>query len=274
MFDDVIAHLRCPVCGEPLAATGSTLACPRRHSFDVAKQGHVDLTAGRVTNEGDTVAMVDARETVHHARLLHSVVRAVVAAAAPGGRTGTLIVEVGAGTGGYLAAALDARPDAHGLAVDVSKPALRRAARAHPRMSAMRADVWRGLPLVDGAADTVLDVFAPRSGSEFARILRPDGILVVAAAQPGHLAELTRPLGLLEVDPAKNERIDGSLSPWLTRQATTQIVEPIDLTARHARALIAMGPNAHHIDLDSLPADLPTKATIRVQVTTWTKGPS
>jgi 23S rRNA (guanine745-N1)-methyltransferase len=273
VLDDVIAHLRCPVCGERLAAGGSALTCPRRHSFDIAKQGYVDLTAGRITHEGDTVAMVEARERAHRDHLLRSVVREVVTATAQarGAYQDTLIVEVGAGTGGYLAATLDAWPAAHGLAVDVSKPALRRAARAHPRMSAVRADVWRGLPLAGGETDILLDVFAPRSGEEFARIIRQDGIVVVAAAQPGHLAELTRPLGLLQVDPAKNERLHDSLSPWLTRQTATEIEETVDLGTDGARALIAMGPSAHHVDLDSLPADLPTTATIRVQVTTWTR---
>lgn len=265
MLDDVIAHLRCPVCGAPLASGGTALTCPRRHSFDIAKQGYVDLTAGRPTHEGDTVAMVEAREAVHRAGLLACVMDAV------SGYGGTFVVEVGAGTGSYLAATLDAWPDAHGLAVDVSKPALRRAARAHPRMSAVRADVWRGLPLADGSVDVVLDVFAPRSGREFARILRPDGVVVVAAAQPGHLAELTRPLGLLEVDPAKNERIEETLSPWLAKTTTADIVEPVDLTREEARALIAMGPNAHHVDVTAT-AEPASRATIRVQVTTWRSG--
>lgn len=265
MLDDVIAHLRCPVCGDPLTSGGRVLTCPRRHSFDVAKQGYVDLTAGRVTHEGDTVAMVEARETVHRAGLLAGVIEALSA------YDGEMIVEVGAGTGSYLAAALDRWPDAHGLAVDVSKPALRRAARAHPRMSAIRADVWRGLPLKDGSVDVLLDAFAPRSGQEFARVIGKNGIVVIAAAQPGHLAELTRPLGLLEVDPAKNERIEETMTPWLVRQSTTEITEPVDLTPDLATALIAMGPNAHHVDLTAL-TGLATRATVRVRVTTWTSG--
>jgi 23S rRNA (guanine745-N1)-methyltransferase len=328
VLDAVIAQLRCPVCGDPLTDGGTALTCPRRHSFDVAKQGYVDLTAGRATFEGDSVAMVAAREAVHAAGLLDMVVDRVVDAVrgakdrdtqdrdtqdrdtqdrdtqdrdtqdrdtqdrdAQGDRetrhrnardqsaqrdrgaqdryTGKLIVEVGAGTGDYLAAALDAWPEAHGLAVDVSKPALRRAARAHPRMNAIRADVWRGLPISDASVDVVLDVFAPRSGAEFARIIRQDGIVVIAAAQPGHLAELTRPLNLLEVDPAKNDRLNETLTPWLEKRTSHEITETIHLNREQARALISMGPNAHHIDLDDLPDDLAERATVRVDVTTW-----
>ena len=46
-------------------------------------------------------------------------------------------------------AVLAALPDAVGLALDVSKPALRRAARAHPRAAAALADTWQRLPLAD-----------------------------------------------------------------------------------------------------------------------------
>ena len=66
-----------------------------------------------------------------------------------------------------------------GLAVDVSKPALRRAAQAHPRAAAIRADLWRRLPVSDGVAALILNVFAPRNGPEYHRVLRPDGLLLV-----------------------------------------------------------------------------------------------
>ena len=37
------------------------LRCPRRHSFDIARQGYVDLRAGRAPHAGDTAEMVAAR---------------------------------------------------------------------------------------------------------------------------------------------------------------------------------------------------------------------
>ncbi len=72
--------------------------------------------------------------------------------------------DVGAGPGYYLAAVLGQLPGRAGLALDVSKFALRRAARAHPRIGAVAADAWRRLPVADGAAAVVVNVFAPRSG--------------------------------------------------------------------------------------------------------------
>src|ERR1017187_37490 len=57
---------RCPVCRDRLAlsADGSRWACPAGHSFDVAREGYVNLLlAGqrRSRQPGDSTEMVNAR---------------------------------------------------------------------------------------------------------------------------------------------------------------------------------------------------------------------
>jgi 23S rRNA (guanine745-N1)-methyltransferase len=246
------------------------LVCPHRHSFDLARQGYVDLTAGRVTHAGDTAGMVDARQALlgaGHFRVLEKGLTAAV-----GDRATGLVVDVGAGTGHYLAAVLDERPDADGLALDVSKPALRRAARAHPRLAAVRADAWRGLPIAGGAAAVVLNVFAPRDGAEFRRILRPDGILVVATPAAEHLGELVTALDLVRVDPDKADRLAATLTPWFAPAGGERHTWRMRLSAAEVRAAVTMGPSARHID----PAALETTAmevTGAVDVTRWTPRP-
>ena len=79
-------------------------------------------------------------------------------------------LDLGAGTGRQLARVLDALPRRHGIALDVSRPALQRAARAHPRIGAVGCDIWGALPVRSAAAALVLNVFAPRNGDEIARV--------------------------------------------------------------------------------------------------------
>jgi 23S rRNA (guanine745-N1)-methyltransferase len=229
----------------------------------------VDLVAGPVTHDGDTAEMVAAREALHAAGHLDFVGDAIAEALATDAKG--LAVEVGAGTGYHLARTLDARPDLLGLAVDVAKPALRRAARAHPRMAAIRADVWRGLPITDGAATAVLDVFAPRSGAEFRRILAADGVLIVVTPEPDHLSELVAALGLLRVDPDKPDRLQAGLAPWFTPGPAVRHAVPLRLSHVDAGALAAMGPSAHHLDpairearLREAPEPFLTTAAVRI----------
>src|SRR4051812_23114708 len=201
MIDGALPYLRCPVCGDTVArADARTLRCPRGHSFDIARQGYVNLTTGRMPHEGDSAGMI-ADRVAFLAAGHYDFIAAALAVPTDG-----LVVDAGTGTGWYLAHALDASPGATGLGIDVSKPALRRAARAHRRAGAVRADLWRTLPLADGSASLVLNVFAPRNGPEFHRVLRPGGTLLVVTPAADHLTELVAAYGLIHVDPDKAER--------------------------------------------------------------------
>jgi 23S rRNA (guanine745-N1)-methyltransferase len=279
---DVLKHLRCPNCALPLtevtderlpgpiptSSMGRSLRCPRRHTFDIARQGYVNLTAGPVTHPGDTAAMVAARADFLAAGW-YDFISAALASASPDGLDGGLVVDAGAGTGHHLTAVLDAHPAAVGLALDVSKAAVRRAARAHPRAAAALCDTWRRLPLADGAAGVVLDVFAPRNGAEFHRILRPGGTLLVVTPTAGHLAELVGPLGLISVDAEKEDRVAASLSPWFAPVDEQRLESSLRLTHAEVGTLVGMGPSAWHTDPETLAARiaaLPTPATVTASV--------
>jgi 23S rRNA (guanine745-N1)-methyltransferase len=257
----IVSALRCPVCAGRLGSAAGSLRCPAGHAFDLARQGYVDLSGGRLTHPGDTADMIAARQRVLDAGHF-DFLSAALAEAAAGAPEG-LAVDVGAGTGHHLAAVLDARPAGRGLAVDVSKAALRRAARAHPRIGAVRADVWHGLPLADGAVAVVLDVFAPRAGREFARILAPEGRLIVVTPTPDHLTQLGLAVG---VDPAKEERLAAALEPWFERVEERELRASLELTADDACAIAAMGPSAHHAGTADPRAGVVTAA---LRLTVW-----
>jgi 23S rRNA (guanine745-N1)-methyltransferase len=264
-------------------SAGQAIGCPKGHSFDIARQGYVDLTAGRVTHAGDRPEMVAARADLLSRGYFDAVAEAIQHAARPAVLAEAGLtkydgkgfdLEIGAGTGHYLARLLDVDEDAVGLAVDVSKAALRRAARAHPRMAAVRADVWRGLPVADGTADLVLNVFAPRSGDEFARVLAPGGAVIVVTPEPDHLHELVAAAGLIGVDPEKQERLAATLGPRLRLESEQVIEAHVQMARNDAAAVIAMGPSARHVDLAGLAATLrrmpePIAVTISVRLTVW-----
>jgi SAM-dependent methyltransferase len=169
-------------------------------------------------------------------------------AGAGAGAPGSLAVEIGAGSAFYLAETLDRGGFSVGIAVDVSRYALRRAARAHPRIAAVGADVWTGLPLRDGVASAVLCVFAPRNGPELRRVLAPDGVLVVTAPTPRHLGELVGPLGLLGVDERKDERLAERLAGGFELSTRTTCEWTMTLDHAAVAALAGMGPSAFHDD--------------------------
>ncbi|MEV0943658.1 putative RNA methyltransferase [Micromonospora wenchangensis] len=300
MLPWIVARLRCPVCTEPLATATDTraLRCPRRHSFDLARQGYVNLLTGCAPHVGDTAEMVAARANflaaghydVISSALAETAATWLATAAGPAEPDGLaaatplateagfgaypLVVEAGAGTGRHLAAVLSAWPDAVGLALDVAKPALRRAARAHPRAAAALADTWQRLPLANRSVAVLLDVFAPRNGDEFHRVLHPAGVLLVVTPTDAHLAELVDVLGLLRVDPAKADRVADSLAGRFTPEHTAVHTARLSLDRAEVGTLVGMGPSAWHTDparlaaaIDALPT--PVTVTASVRLTTW-----
>jgi 23S rRNA (guanine745-N1)-methyltransferase len=257
VLDAVVPFLACPSCGGRVRLAGRVLGCAAGHAFDLARQGYVTLLPpGGSPPAGDTAPMLAARAHFLAAGHYAALAARVAAAAGSADAVAGCLVEVGAGTGYYLAAALDAVPDRVGVGLDASKYAARRLARAHPRAGAVVADAWRRLPIRDGAAAVVLDVFAPRNGSELGRILAPGGILIVVTPTAAHLAELVDGLGLITVDGRKAERLAGTLHPHVEPVGADEHTWSMELTVADVRALIGMGPNAHHLTAADLDARL------------------
>lgn len=246
----VVDLLVCPNCRQPLSIMDRTVRCPAGHSYDVARQGYLNLVAGRQPTNADSAEMITAREAFlggdHYRPLAEAV--ADRSAAALAGLPAARILESGAGTGFYLAAVLDRIPTATGLATDISVPACRRAARAHDRLGAVVADTWAGLPIADHRIDLLLVIFAPRNPAEFARLLTPAGRLIVVTPGPDHLRQLREPLGLLGIEADKQDRLQATMSTQLEHREQHRVQQRLRLTGPELTALVAMGPNAHHTD--------------------------
>jgi 23S rRNA (guanine745-N1)-methyltransferase len=249
----VVPDLACPYCAGAVTLDGPVVRCRGGHAFDVARQGYVALLPSGSTAAGDTAEMVGARErflgTGHYARIADAVAQATI----PG-----CTVEIGAGTGYYLKAAL---ATGRGIGVDASKYAARRLAKAHPNIGAVVADAWRRLPIKDGVASSVLDVFAPRNGSEIHRILGHRGRLVVVTPTADHLRELAT---TLRVDEHKQQRLAATLGPYFELDGSQELTWGMELEPAETAALIGMGPNAFHQPVEPPPGRLNVTASVRV----------
>ena len=257
MLDDALDCLACPLCEARLSRHGGTLRCEVGHSFDIARQGYASLLPGDAhTGTADTAAMLEAREAFFAAGHFDLLVRAVAerASALLTSAGAGCVVDVGAGPGRYLAAVLDAAPGRAGVALDLSKHAARRAARAHPRVAAAVADTWGRLPVATGAAALVLDVFAPRNAAEFRRILALDGALIVVTPTARHLREAVDALGLLAVDEDKGDRLEVQLEADFTLDQEDVLEVPLALSRTDVERLALMGPSAWHVDAEALAA--------------------
>jgi 23S rRNA (guanine745-N1)-methyltransferase len=250
-IDTVLDLLRCPHCNAPLHRSDAGVRCDNGHAFDLARQGYLNLLGRAAPANADSAAMVASRERFLSTQAYAPVSDALTEMTIGAGSPVRSVLDVGAGSGYYLARVLD-RVDGRGVALDISAYAARRAARAHDRIGAVVADAWGELPLVDGGLDAVLSVFAPRQATEFARVLRPGGVVAIVAPLPDHLVELRRPLGLLDIEPGKEDRIAEAMADAFTRDGVQTCRYEAALTAASVIDLVSMGPNAFHHDHQQL----------------------
>lgn len=241
------------------------LVCGSGHSFDAARQGYYNLLVGKGTVfEADTADMVAARfnflEAGHYRPLAEAVAGTIAPLVPPRGKF--TVLDSGTGTGQYLRVVLDevqrATDSCTAVALDISKFALRRAARINPEALCLACDVWQPLPVADAAVDVVMVIFAPRNAVEFARVLRPGGRLVVVTPRAGHLAAVAARTGMLAIEDDKDTRLAESLAAHFVADSARDIDIRMMLTPAEVADLAFMGPAGHHLDRAALASNLGT----------------
>jgi 23S rRNA (guanine745-N1)-methyltransferase len=185
--------LRCPVCKSDLIGGEKRYACANNHSFDIARQGYVNLLlSSHMPSKapGDNAQMIADRhaflEMGFYKPLRNKIVERLAQAqlTCPHEQN---ILDLGCGEGYYTAALVAL--NRHIYALDISKPALTVAAKRE------RAISWcvgtsRALPFHDSSLDVVINIFCRPHFAEIKRVLYENGILLIASAGPNHLHEL------------------------------------------------------------------------------------
>jgi 23S rRNA (guanine745-N1)-methyltransferase len=242
----------CPVCHEPLTLQDKSFRCEANHTFDLAREGYVNLLVGkRPKIQGDDKAMLLARrqflQAGHYQPLMHFLGEQVMELA-EGKRPFTLL-DSGCGDGSYLQHLIHhfPEPTVCPIGIDIAKDAARMAAKLNKQAHIAVADIYRFVPVATNSVDLVVNVFAPRHGEEYGRILKPGGHLLIIIPQNSHLATLRRQFSLLNIEPDKETAIQTQLKGQFYLVKRQAITFPLHLDQKALAAVIAMSPSARHL---------------------------
>jgi 23S rRNA (guanine745-N1)-methyltransferase len=176
----------------PLAREGRRLHCPRGHSFDVARSGYVNLLQPqdrRSRNPGDTSAAMAARRRLHDRGVTAPLLEAIADFTAVS--RSDAVLDAGCGDGFYLGN-LASRTSCEGHGIDISIAAIQAASVRHPACEWIVANADRFIPYADSSFSAILSITARMNSGEFRRVLRGDGVLLVAIPAPDDLIEVRR----------------------------------------------------------------------------------
>lgn len=188
-------QLRCTVrdCQQLLEQRERDLVCRAGHHFDQAKQGYWNLLQPqdkKSKNPGDSEDAVLARHRwLQHGHAISLIETLRPWFAANGTETNQRTLDLGCGEGSFGPALFSNEADSY-CGIDLSKRAIKLAARGWPDATWVLANADRVLPAADQSVQRVISLFGRRPVSEIHRVLVPGGICVVAVPGEDDLIEL------------------------------------------------------------------------------------
>ncbi len=238
----------CPLCQQPLIRTNKQWYCSHAHSFDVAKQGYVNLLPvqyKKSKSPGDTPDAVQARRDFLQAdyyQPLRDLIRGWIAKLRP-----NAILDLGCGEGYYTSQMVDLASMVIGL--DIAKPAIQIAAKRYPQITWLVASGAK-LPIQTDSLDLVTSFFSPLPSEEMYRVLNDKGHVLMATPAAGHLYSMRAAL-FDEVQAHEPEKFIQNLSTGFELVDEQQISYPLTLQQAALKQLIAMTPYAWKAKADN-----------------------
>lgn len=186
--------LICPLCTSRLKSDSKTLICGNGHSFDIARQGYVNLLPVQnkhSLNPGDTKEMLTARrkflDTGKYMPICRDVADAVNKYCK---QKNPVLVDIGCGEG-YYTSAFERDCNAECAGIDISKDGVKMACSRSKNIQWLVATASL-IPVADGSADIVTAMFSLLLQDEYARILKKGGCVVEVTVGTNHLIELKK----------------------------------------------------------------------------------
>lgn len=238
---------QCPLCHQPLALHSTCYRCAGQHSFDLAKEGYVNLLPVQFKHSkepGDAPMMMAARRAfldAGHYQPLRDSIMGAIAALTP--EPGLRWLDIGCGEGYYTAALANQlsshQPQAEVYGMDIAKNAVRSAAKRYRQVRFCVASIQR-LPFVDASLDGIMRIYAPSNPAELRRTLRPGGVLLTVTPGPRHLYQLK---ALIYRDVQLHDPKEDAVAGFAPLQDHS-LCYPLRLTGEEGVALLRMTPFA------------------------------
>lgn len=240
-------NLICPICGSQLNNEGKRYVCARNHSFDIARQGHVNLLVVQQKhslNPGDTREQVLSRREFLEEGHYAPIANALIETAKELGISGQ-ILDVGCGEGYYSSRLADAL-GAPLTGLDISKEAVRCAAAKYKGKQWLCATAAH-IPVEDGSVQLLTSLFALTLPEEFRRVLAPGGYYFQVLAAEDHLLGLK---GIIYDNLIFKEKDTVPELPGFERVKSVPIRFAFTVEGQQVQNLFSMTPHVFRIGKD------------------------
>ena len=241
--------LICPLCAGVLSRQDHTFRCDQNHSFDLARQGYVNLLTVQQKHSlhpGDTKQQVLARRRFLDAGFYEPIANALCRVALELGCRGT-VLDAGCGEG-YYSNHLQQALNADLLGLDVSKEAVRVASGKYKNCQFVCGTAAH-LPVEDHSIDLLTSLFAVTLPEEFSRVLSKDGFFIQVLAAKDHLMGLKSIIYPILTDKEKDSTPD---LPGFTLVKSEKVSFSFTVEREQVMDLLSMTPHIYRISKEGL----------------------
>jgi len=176
-------NILCPKCSQKLNKVNNTYKCLNNHSYDIAKQGYINLNMHNSNNTGDNSEMINARKCFLEKGYYDFLLNEVNKLLSPNDS----LVDLACGQGYYTSRFIGKDK----VGIDLSKQGLKIASKNDPNTIYLLNSIFHN-PLEDNCADKVITIFAPIAKDEIVRLLKCNGEFILVKPDIKHLYELKK----------------------------------------------------------------------------------
>ncbi len=237
-------NLLCPICRQELNQRDRQYVCAHNHSFDMARQGYVNLLTVQQKhslNPGDTREQVLSRREFLEGGFYAPIADTLTETARELGLSGQ-ILDVGCGEGYYSSRLADAL-GAELTGLDISKEAVRCAAAKYKGKQWLCATAAH-IPVEDGSVDLLTSLFALTLPEEFRRVLKEGGYYFQVLAAEDHLLGLK---GIIYDKLLPREKDTVPELPGFERVRSVPIRFSFTVEGKQVQNLLSMTPHVFRI---------------------------
>ena len=261
--------LRCPVCEASLRLPqgAGSLSCKNNHSFDVARQGYLNLFLGAQNSQYDRDLFV-ARQKVFAAGVYDPLVAVVAQLMDRLNLKAPCILDAGCGEGSFLAKISEYLGGSKLIGLDLARDGIRLATSHGAPVMWLVADLAQ-LPLEAASVDLLLNVLSPANYGEFRRVLKPEGTLIKVLPGEDYLVEIRERLPGLT--PYSNQEVLGKFVDQIHVEECLPLQYHVGVTEELWAAMVQMTPLSRKREILG---DRPGRLTIDLQILkgSWTES--
>ena len=266
IFKNHSRYYRCPICNYSLELAGQSMICPSRHTFDIAKQGYLNLLMKKKTFDNYDKISFQSRKIILEKGYYNHVLE-VVAELLRSTESCTSVLDVGCGEGFY-SRKLSAMTGKDIVAFDISKESVQIAAKAdlEHHVSWFVGDL-SDLPIADSAIDCILNIFTPANYGEFQRVLSDNGMLIKVVPGSDHLIEFRRRVrDHLRNKDFSNEQVVECFQDNFSLICRTKVSKTFELPEEDCRIFAEMTPLFFNVDKQQLDLSSISSLTVEAEI--------